>query len=401
MYKSLLKNIKELKKAEKQFIEDLHKNIGKKPHAIHDKMPHFIFSVEQPRYDSKINMSHDEMVGFLKDKGYQVDSIKGHYGEPEKSIMIHNPPKSSLKYFHDLAHKLGQESSIYSDGTSHEMHFHHGDYAGQHIKGQGTNISENKPEDFYSELPSGGYFTHQFDWDSKYPNESSMLKIKPKNINKSEKEDSNRIFIRKNENDHPLSNAKPSVKLIHYSPTQSLSELDPQYHGIRAVGAEAKQGKPVHPMSYYYLENTKPEKVVMTGTKSKYITSLGDKKLYDIGKDPDGLYQRVKEEANKRRTNPGIVRKEDYHNAIRNAGYHGIYNSSLNDTMRNVVGMFEKMPVEKEYPIHPRDFHVARNVNHHRHKERYDSARQHADETGHHSHKFLAKLSAKFNKDNE
>ncbi len=59
--------------------------------------------------------------------------------------------------------------------------------------------------------------------------------------------------------------------------------------------------------------------------------------------------------------------------------------------MRNVVGMFEKMPIESEHPIHERDFREATSFDHHSHKRRYDSAKRITDQLGG-DPKFLAKL---------
>ena len=219
-----------------------------------------------------------------------------------------------------------------------------------------------------------------------------MLKLKPRKLGKSERHSDPVFFLCKNEDNHQLKNGNPETKLIHYSPHEGLKEINPKYHGIRGIGAETKQGQPEHPLSFYYLENTKPEHVVTTGAKSKYVTPLGDKKLYDIGKDSDGLRQKVQEIADKRQMNPGIVSKDDYHSAIRNAGYHGFYNSSLNQTMKNVVGMFESMSPEKEYAIHPNDFKSTSAFNHHSHTERRQGARDFAQESGHHNHNFLFPL---------
>jgi hypothetical protein len=391
MYKSLLKHILTKKQEEELFYSNLHKNIGKKPDSVLNKMPHFIFSAEQPRYPRKSQMGHEDTLQLLRDKGYHVDEIKGKYGDEEKSILVHNPPQKSIKHLHNLAQSLGQENSIYSDGYNHEMHFHHGDNAGQHLKGQGTNFHKQQPENYYSTLADGSHFQHNFDWDNYYPKEESQLKMKPIKINKSESR-SNRVYLRKNEDDHPLKDQDPETKLIHYSPKMGLNELDPSHHGIRGIGSEAKRARPEHPMSFFYLERTKPERVVTSGSKSKYISKLGDKKLYDIGKDHEDMFSKAKEIANQRQTNPGVVRTEDLHGAIRDAGYHGIYNSGLDNTMRNVVGMFEKMPVEKEYPIHPNDFREASSFNHHSHKEVQDRANNFYKENGSHNPKFLARL---------
>src|SRR5665213_2786865 len=46
------------------------------------------------------------------------------------------------------------------------MRFHHGDKAGTEIHGTGTEWHKEKPKDFYTTMPSGKHFTHNFDWDN-------------------------------------------------------------------------------------------------------------------------------------------------------------------------------------------------------------------------------------------
>ncbi|HLD91695.1 MAG TPA: hypothetical protein VI911_11910 [Patescibacteria group bacterium] len=398
MYKLLLKTIEKQKEDKLNFINNLHKSIGEKPNAILNRQPHFIFSTENPRYPTKTKMTHEDVLDLLRDKGYDahemygVDEIEGKYGDKEKSILIHNPHIRSIPHLHQLVQALGQESSLYSSGLNSELHFHSGPNAGQHMKGTGTDIPKVKPNDNYSETKDGMVFQHNMDHENLYPMSESMLKMKPTKINKSEFYAKNGFYLCKNQDKHPLEDHNPDTKLIHYSPQQGLTELDPEHHGVRGIGSEAKQGKPEHPMSFFYLENTEPEHIVTSGSKSKYITSLGSKKLYDIGKDSHNLWSQAEEIAQKRQTNPGVVRKEDFHNAIRNAGYHGIYNSSLGDTMKNVVGMFEKMPIEKEVPMHPMDFKRTTSFDHNSNKQIHSSAEQYANEFGHHDPKFLAKL---------
>ena len=144
MYKKVLKSLHENRK--KEPFADLYKS---DTGAVRGKQPHFIFSAENPLYPTKFKMSHDDVLGFLNDRGYKAESIKGKYGDHEKSILVHNPPKHAVKHLFNLAHSLGQESSIYSNGHDHEMHFHHGDNAGKHIKGQGTAFHKKPPEDYF------------------------------------------------------------------------------------------------------------------------------------------------------------------------------------------------------------------------------------------------------------
>ena len=393
MYKQALKQIHTTIKKQEEFVNNLHKNIGEKPHPT--KQPHFIFSAEEPRHPRTLNWTHDQTLDFLKHRGYNAEEIQGKYGgKSEKSIMVKNPHPEAINHLMNLSTKLGQDSSIYSSGHHHEMHFHHGENAGKHLKGQGTNHHVNQPEDNYSTLRDS-HFTHNFNWDYMHDPHESIIPQKSTKMKKSEKSDN--FYLRKNEDDkHPLWHQVPDINLIHFSHKEGLTEIDPVHHGVRGIGSETKQGKPKHPMSFYYLEKTKPESIVTTGVKSKYVSKLGDKRIYDMGKDPENFYSKAKELANKRQVNRGIVRTEDFHQAIKDAGYHGVYNSNLNETMRNVVGMFDKMPVHKEYSIHQNDFKEASAKNHHAHKESLSNAKIFADETGHHNPKFLASLDMKY-----
>lgn len=400
MYKKLLQIIKKkeiLNKAE--YIATLWKSDTRKPM----QKPHFIFSADNPMYLAKLKMPHEQVLQFLQDRGYKAEEMKGKYGDEERSIFVHEPPKHALKHLQKLAHSLGQESSIYSDGYNHELHYHHGENAGKHNKGQGTAYHKQIPTNYYSTL-GNETFTHNFDVDNLHDYTSSVIKKGQEEIQKSENE--YRLTLTKNEQKlHPLENARPDLKLIHYSPISGIETIDPYYHGVRGIGKEAQQGKPTHPMAFFYIEGTKPENIVMTGTKHKYVTSKGDMKFYDIGKDPDALRSRAKELAEaenlkSKYPNPAghaVPQKQHIDRAIQEAGYHGMYNSSLNDTMKNVVGIYSRVPVEASYPIHPKDKFQATAENYHAEGENIKRAKDFAQEHGHHDGKMLHELTRKFN----
>jgi hypothetical protein len=391
MYKKLLKSINLTNKLKKQAFADLYKSEG---NPIKDRKPHFIFSAEQPFYpeNMRYNMSHSDVMDLLRRKGYKAEEMQGMYGKPEKSIIVHNPSKTAVRHLLDLSKDLGQESSIHSDGYNHNFHYHGGPNAGKHAKGQGTTIHKKPPEDFFSTMADGTCFTHLINFDELHDASKSVIK-QDSPLNKSE----NRGFVlTKNENNHPLETAGPDTKLIHYSPTPNLSVIDPFHHGVRRIGAEAKQGKPEHPQSFYYLEDTVPEGVVTGGTQAKYVTRLGHHKLYDVGKDPEGIRQHLKTSSANRQVNAGIYTRDELDAEIKRRGYHGIYNSSLDDTMKNVVAMYHPMAVEKEMKIHPKDYEKATSTDHQGHEESLKDAKQYAKDNGHHDGSFLHKLALKF-----
>lgn len=130
--------------------------------------PHIILSVQNSPYPDKVTnpLSHEEAIAKLKSAGAgQVLSLQGHYNKPEESILISNPSDAQAKMARELAHSTGQESHIESDGHSHKMYFNHGPEAGKIVYGKGTVWHENKPNDYYSTLPSGEHFTHNFDFE--------------------------------------------------------------------------------------------------------------------------------------------------------------------------------------------------------------------------------------------
>ena len=411
MYKKVLKNIKTDLNKKEQYINDLFKGSDKKPHGIHDKIPHFIFSAENAMHPANLEMGHEDALEFLKNKGYRAEAMDGKYGKEEKSIIVHNPPKSSLRHLNDFARNLGQDSSIVSDGYNHEMHYLNGDKAGKHHKGQGTVLHQDAPTDYYSTLEDGTHFSHGFDFD-KVHTDSKMIKEPAGSLKKSEDLIRNGQYkLRKAESGpkHKLAMAGAGTKLVHYSPEKGLDELHPDHHGVRKIGSEAKQGAPEHRMTFYYAEGVEPESLVTSGSKSKYVVDVGDKKLYDVGNDKDGLMGPAHEKAQSDQDDhyakkgwsgkmmvSGEEKKNAYHAAIKNAGYHGIYNSSLDNTMSHAVGMFHPMKPEAEHDIHPKDFKETSAKNHHAEEDHLNQAKSFAKETGHHNPEFLHNLRNKF-----
>lgn len=141
------------------------------------------------------------------------------------------------------------------------------------------------------------------------------------------------------------------VNLVHYSPEQGLKTIEPKYHGVRGIGAEVRHTSPEHKTSFYYTEGTKPEDIVVSGAKSKYTAKLGDRRIYDIATDPEGVISAAKEKTNEKSINRGIFTHDDMHHAIKSAGYHGFKNSSLGSQMGNVIAMYHPMAIHQEEPI--------------------------------------------------
>ena len=224
-------------------------------------------------------MNHEQVLGHLKQKGFDAHEVQGHYGAPEKSILVHGVNPDQAQQLHGMASKLGQDSSIYSTGQHHEMRFHHGEKAGQSHYGNGTQFHSQKPNDFFTTLPSGEHFTHGFDFNQTKPSGQ---------LGKAE-----------------------DMHLVHYSPHAELKHIDPKFSGT-GVDSRTKGRETEHPHSFYYRHGSEPEEVVTGRAKNKYNVKLGaDKPIYDIGHDPKGLVRETIE------ANQGIVNMDQVHGKLK------------------------------------------------------------------------------------
>ena len=407
MYKALLKNIK--------------KNKFKRPsrnNPISRKIPHYIFSTENPTHTPSVIKTNSQVIDHLKKRGYEIEEAEGKYGSDENSIIVYNPPKHAIKQLNKLAKQLGQDSSMISDGHTHELHYHNGPNAGKINRGSGTIFHSEEPSDFYTKMRDGTCFTHNIDADNFYDASESTLHKQRKNSDTGgllKSEDSLREgkmpYISK-QKQHPLETGNSDLKLVHYSPTEGLENIDPSYHGVRKIGAEAKQGQPNHPTSFHYLEGVEPESIVTSSSKHKYISNLGNRKIYDMGKDPLNLRSAAAEKAQaiKDEKNKGFGRmmanREDidnaYHQSIKDNGFHGYYNSGFgkDHTMSHVVALYDSIKPESSHKLHSKDFQKTSSEDHHATDGKFKNIKKFAKENGHHNHRFLRNLSHNLDKNN-
>jgi hypothetical protein len=124
--------------------------------------PHALMSAENPLFPQTKSMSNQEAVQYLRNSGEDAHSTIGSYGRPENSLIVYRPKNPKL--IEDLSRDLGQESVIHSDGSTHQMLMVNGPNAGKHHPGQGTEWHAEKPQDYYTILPDGRIFTHNFDF---------------------------------------------------------------------------------------------------------------------------------------------------------------------------------------------------------------------------------------------
>jgi hypothetical protein len=135
------------------------------------------------------------------------------------------------------------------------------------------------------------------------------------------------------------------VKLYHLSPRRGLTVLDPRHMGTSGVRSEEyRRGLPEVQRFYAYREGTPHEDIVAGNAASRYgVTLKPHEKLYDLGKDPEGLAAQAV------RDNGGAWNSDLVYSKIKGAGYHGLHNSA--SRLPNVVALFYAKPVDGEDPV--------------------------------------------------
>jgi hypothetical protein len=127
--------------------------------------PHILMSVQDSYHPASSEISHEDAIGVLSGGGKynNVHSAKGKYGNIQDTIFISNPSEAQVALAHKIAEETGQDSLIESDGHSHKMIVTNGPDKGSVTYGKGTTWHEQEPEDYYTTLPTGEHFTHNFD----------------------------------------------------------------------------------------------------------------------------------------------------------------------------------------------------------------------------------------------
>jgi hypothetical protein len=112
-----------------------------------------------------------------------------------------------------------------------------------------------------------------------------------------------------------------SVPLTHWSKTEDLSNLDPDFHGTAAAGAEkARMGPDYKNRTYYGLPSYKRE--MQVPDKARYFAVVDPAELYDFQGDPLALFERLQWET--KAVSPVAVTTE-VENALLDLGYKGYF----------------------------------------------------------------------------
>lgn len=129
-------------------------------------MPVGLMSGENPRFPTQALGGHEELKRDLDTMGVQHEETEGHYGAPEKSVVIYGLPRDQL---YALGQKYGQEAVIHNEGGKREFIYTNGPLAGKMHPGlpsfEHWPEGSEPPEDNFTKLPGNGYIRLHFDFD--------------------------------------------------------------------------------------------------------------------------------------------------------------------------------------------------------------------------------------------
>lgn len=176
----------EKKAFRKNYFKDIIKN-----------QPYLIFTVENPAHPttgvkySSYHQYHNDLKQkkiALGDENAEIYKIKGHYGKPERSYLVVNPSDKLKNHIIKEATKYGQDSVLISNGRSHRLYYLQDDNAGKQEYSYSLKFPKKAPKDYYTILPDGTIFVHQFSGrrvalnkptQNKKPNKKPIKKAEP------------------------------------------------------------------------------------------------------------------------------------------------------------------------------------------------------------------------------
>lgn len=136
-----------------------------------------MMSGENPLFHAHVDASHENLVNTLRAMGLKHDQTHGRYGDPERSVIIHNPREDQMK---TLGKLFGQESVIHSSGGKHKLIYtngpHEGKFRGTVPAQQPHEWFDQPPEDYYTHLPGAGHFRINFDFDQEPQGQNADIK---------------------------------------------------------------------------------------------------------------------------------------------------------------------------------------------------------------------------------
>jgi hypothetical protein len=132
-------------------------------------------SGQNPRFTATAQGGHEALKQELTQQGITYEDTHGHYGMPERSLIIHGLPKSQLI---SLGKNYGQESVIHNEGGSREFIYTNGPNEGKAHPGLSTYETwpkeQGPPKDNWTLLPHDQSYVHlHFDFDKLHPVDAS------------------------------------------------------------------------------------------------------------------------------------------------------------------------------------------------------------------------------------
>jgi hypothetical protein len=224
----------------------IEKQKGLKKSGDQNMGPHIIFSAENSPYPDRVRSkaTHEQVLGLLRSRGEDAREVRGHYGSPERSIMVMRPkrPESIQR----IASELGQESIIHSDGANHRMVYLHGPSAGQEVSGSGTVWHKEKPADMYTTV-GGRHFTHNFNFKKgELQKRSKNVREKTRNLTHDERQARMvrymaRQGIKARQGNQDRFGVGPKQNEVLYTPGRGMPEHEYAHQLMTPTGMKPRQ----------------------------------------------------------------------------------------------------------------------------------------------------------------
>lgn len=143
------------------------------------------------------------------------------------------------------------------------------------------------------------------------------------------------------------------VKLEHRSSVPNLTFADPEFYGTSGrLNSEMKRREafPEHWVNRIYMTRSgEPFEENLMREKYLYEAEIPEDKIYDLGVDPENLWETAYEASQGMPAIAPSLMEE----MLKNRDYWGYYNSTLPERMRSAVALFRKVPVKFVGPNRP------------------------------------------------
>lgn len=120
---------------------------------------------DAPRFKPQVQGGNAALKQHLDQAGLRYEETRGHYGGPEKSLLVYGPSRDQMQ---QLGKAFGQEAVIYNEGPKRQFIYTAGPNEGQYHQGlpnhdEHWEAEQGPPDDYWTEIPGHGFLRLNFD----------------------------------------------------------------------------------------------------------------------------------------------------------------------------------------------------------------------------------------------